>query len=355
MLYLKIASLPLNISGHRLESLQIEAKKGWIRKTTVVRLSGDGKEGVGEDVTYEAEDQKAFQALGPSLDFQGTFTVEEFSRKLSGIAFFPVAPKNPASRHYRRWAFESAALDLALRQAGVSLAEILGREPRPVHFVTSLGLGDPASLAPIRKLCARLPDLRFKLDLAENWTESLVADLAATGAVSTVDLKGFYRGAYQGPPANPEQYRWVVEECRNIWIEDPELNVETEKVIRPVAERITWDAILHSVEDIANLPWKPACINIKASRFGSVSELMRVYEHCRKQGIEMYGGGQYELGPGRGQNQYLASLFHPEAANDVAPILFHQPDAHPELPGSPLAPALDQVGFRWVGGSSGTP
>ena len=36
----------------------------------------------------------------------------------------------------------------------------------------------------------------------------------------------------------------------------------------------------------------------------------------------MYGGGQFELGPGRGQIQYLASVFHPDGPNDVAPTGF---------------------------------
>ena len=44
---------------------------------------------------------------------------------------------------------ESAALDLALRQAGRSLAEALGREPRPVTFVVSLRLGEPPSIDPV--------------------------------------------------------------------------------------------------------------------------------------------------------------------------------------------------------------
>jgi hypothetical protein len=33
---------------------------------------------------------------------------------------------------FRNWAFESAALDLALPQAGRSLHDVLGLEPRPV-------------------------------------------------------------------------------------------------------------------------------------------------------------------------------------------------------------------------------
>jgi hypothetical protein len=39
------------------------------------------------------------------------------------------------ARPLRNWAFESAALDLALRQAGLGLPEALGRSPAPVRFV----------------------------------------------------------------------------------------------------------------------------------------------------------------------------------------------------------------------------
>ena len=35
------------------------------------------------------------------------------------------------ARNWRNWTFESAALDLALRQAGQSLPQALGLTPRP--------------------------------------------------------------------------------------------------------------------------------------------------------------------------------------------------------------------------------
>jgi hypothetical protein len=62
----------------------------------------------------------------------------------------------------------------------------------------------------------------------------------------------------------------------------------------------------------------------------------------------MYGGGQFELGPGRGQIQYLASLFHPHTPNDVAPAGYNDPDPADGLPQSPLPPAPDSLGFRWT-------
>ena len=85
----------------------------------------------------------------------------------------------------------------------------------------------------------------------------------------------------------------------------------------------------------------------KPSRFGRLRELLAFYDHCEANGIGLYGGGMFELGPGRGQVQYLASLFHPDAPNDVAPGDYNDPEPRPGLPGSPLEPAPEPVGFRW--------
>jgi hypothetical protein len=52
----------------------------------------------------------------------------------------------------------------------------------------------------------------------------------------------------------------------------------------------------------------------------------------------MYGGGQFELGVGRTQIQELASLFHPDMPNDVAPAEFNQPEIPRGVPRSPLPP-----------------
>ena len=61
----------------------------------------------------------------------------------------------------------------------------------------------------------------------------------------------------------------------------------------------------------------------------------------------MYGGGQFELGPGRGHIQYLASLFHPDTPNDVAPGDYNAPEVPAGLPDSPLASLAHDTGFRW--------
>jgi hypothetical protein len=102
------------------------------------------------------------------------------------------------------------------------------------------------------------------------------------------------------------------------------------------------------VSDIEALLWAPRSINIKPSRFGSVRRLFEAYDYCAEHDIAAYGGGQWELGPGRGHIQYLASLFHPNTPNDVAPGGYNASDPPPGLPESPLEPAPSPTGFRWA-------
>ena len=130
------------------------------------------------------------------------------------------------------------------------------------------------------------------------------------------------------------------------WIEDPALTEETDPVLEPYRDRITWDAPIHSIADVEALPFRPRTLNVKPSRFGAVRELFDFYDWCAAEGIELYGGGQFELGPGRGQIQYLASLFHPDGPNDVAPGPYNEPVPQPGLPPSPLPPNPDVLGFR---------
>jgi len=313
----------------------------------VIGLRGGGHEGVGEDVTYDALDHVAFQDAGPNLPLAGTWTVESFGRRIAELDLFPAEPVRDVSRLYRRWAYDSAALDLALRQAGRSLAEVLGREARPVSFVVSLRLGKPATLDPVRRRLDAYPTLRFKLDPTTEWDDDLIAALVDTGAVDSVDFKGHYKGTVVDQPPDPDLYRRVIEAFPDAWIEDPALTDETRPVLAGQEDRITWDAPIHSIADIEALPFPPKMVNVKPSRFGGLRPLLDAYDYLAGRGIGAYGGGQFELGPGRGHIQYMASLFHPDTPNDVAPAGYNVPDPGPGLPASPLEPRPSEVGFQW--------
>jgi hypothetical protein len=345
--YDPIADLPLEIEGYELEGLQRDVSSEFTRHTTVISLQGQGLEGVGEDVTYDPADQAALQAEGPTLPLAGSHTLESFSELLDRLSLFPAGPSFPAYSDYRRWAYESAALDLALRQAGKSLAQVLERAPQPVCYVVSLRLGEPPSAEPILRLRERYPGVRFKLDPTSSWNDGLISELVGTGAIDSVDFKGAYRGTPVDQEPDPLLYARVAVAFPKAFLEDPAITDETDPVLEPHRHRITWDAPIHSVADIQGLPFPPRVLNFKPSRFGSLRNLFDGYDYCQTNGIGIYGGGQFELGPGRGQLQYLASLFHPDAPNDIAPGGFNDTDPPPGLPESPLPPQPSKTGFRW--------
>ena len=105
-----------------------------------------------------------------------------------------------------------------------------------------------------------------------------------------------------------------------------------EAILEPAHDRITWDAEIHGIADIEALPWVPRMVNVKPSRIGGLRELCDTYDYCAERGIRMYGGGQFELGVGRGQIQYLASLFHADTPNDTAPVGFNEVEPPAGLP-----------------------
>lgn len=349
--YERLAELPIKVESYSLSAHDREYGD-FTRPSTVVHMHGNGEEGIGEDVVYDVLDHIAHRDAGTPLDLTGPRTLGELCELLGELDLFPGAPpEREVSRHYRRWAYESAALDLALRQNGLSLHEALGREPRPVRFVCSTRLssfeeGSRSNTDPIRRRLEKYPELEFKLDPENDWDEELIAEIRELATVRVLDLKGKYKGTPVDVETDPELYRAVAEAFPDAYLEDPDLNEETAPVLEPHMDRVTWDAPLHSVRDIVELAPRRA-INCKPSRFGSLRELLAVYEYCEREGLAIYGGGQGEVECGRGQIQYLASLYHPDTPNDIAPSGYNDPSVPSGLPSSPLAPTPAPVGFRW--------
>jgi L-alanine-DL-glutamate epimerase-like enolase superfamily enzyme len=333
----RLAELPLEVEGYTLEKL--EAPR---RVTTQFRLAGGGLEGVGEDISSPDEHgHDSLHAAGPYLDLAGAWTLGSFVEHLATVDQWQPEPAQwEMALRWRNWAFESAALDLALRQAGMPLHEALGLELRPVTFVNSLGLGDPPSCDTIDRRLELYPTVGFKLDAAVTWTAAICETLAGTGAVRTVDFKGRY-GLEVDTTRLPALYELVLEAFPEALFEDPHEEFEA----RLPAERVSHDAPIARVEDITT-----PTINVKPSRIGGVRPLLAIYEHCAAAGVAMYGGGMGELGVGREQIQLLASLFHPDGPNDVAPSAFNLPEPPPGLPPSPLDPGSPPPGFRLTDG-----
>jgi L-alanine-DL-glutamate epimerase-like enolase superfamily enzyme len=318
-----LTGLEVRVDGYKLERRKL--RRGlWTRVTTTVAMSGAGERGEGEDITYEAADHRGFPK---TLPLAGTWTLDGLSRALDEHAL----------PDYRRWAFESAMLDLALRQAGISLADALGRAYGPVRFVAS-------TRADVEPYLAHDPSLEFKLDAMSDWDEALMRRLAALDRVRVVDLKAYYRGTTVDLDPDPDFYRLVADSFPDIVIEDAWLADGCLEALSGAEDRLSFDAPVHSLADLDALAIEPNWLNVKPSRFGTVRGLLECIDACEARGVRMYGGGQYELGHGRAQIQKLASIFYADGPNDVAPSEYNDGGARPGLTRSPLAPP-DGVGF----------
>ena len=325
-LYKRLCELPLRIERYSLVPHEQSNPGGFQRLSTVIRLEGDGDVGCGEDPTYTANNQRALQEAGAKLPLAGEFTLASFSQHLESLNLWPDTPQLKAYVDYRRWAYESAALELALAQGGTSLAEVLGRVLRPAKFVVSTGLGSPPSMRRLEELLAFEPRLRFKLDTSNDWDDAFVAELAALDRVDVVDFKGAYVGTPVDQEADLDLYQRVIAGLPNAFLEDPHANPEVQALLQDDWARVTWDAIIHSVDDVQALPVAPKVLNIKPSRCGTLQRLFDLYDYCEANGIAMYGGGQFELADGRRQIQELAGIFHPDASNDIGPVEFNRPE-----------------------------
>lgn len=348
MLYDQLASLDLQIDGYTLALRERDTSSGFTRTTTLLTLYGDDETGYGEDVTYDSEPHYDLVDGDHDLPITGSYSFAEFSGTVADIdLFFGDEPGSSIFRSYRRWAFESAALDLALKQAGTNLGEHLNRSYSPVRFVVSTRLKEPPTGERIMEWLDRNPDLEFKLDPTPEWTPELVERLAETGAVQTLDLKGKYEGTDVDQPADPALYELVRDGFPDAIIEDPDLTEETRPIFEGHEDRVSWDYPIRNIETVEELPWEPSWLNIKPSRFGSAQSLLDTIEYCEKRGIQLYGGGQFELGVGREQLQTLASLFYPDGPNDVAPSEYNDPEPGDGLPESPLPAPREPAGLEW--------
>ena len=230
--YDRLAELPIR-SSYELETADREFGD-FTRPSTVIHLRGEGQEGVGEDVVYTVLDHIAHRDAGPVHDLTGPRTLGEACDLIGGLDLFPGAPPEyEASRHYRRWAYESAALDLALRQSG--LAALGGGRARPAP--AELRLLDPARRASARTVQRSTPSrsasgsrsTRARVQARPRERLGRGADRGDHRAGAGPSARP--EGPLQGHPGRrrdrPELYRAVAEAFPEAYIEDPDLNDET--------------------------------------------------------------------------------------------------------------------------------
>ena len=270
-----------------------------------------------------------------------------FCDHLATLDLWPEPARHDASVLYRVWAYESAALDLALRQAGIVAAG--GARPRgaPVTFVVSLRLGEPATIAPLRARLDRYPGCASSSTRRPSWDDALVAELVGDRRGRHGRLEGLVQGV-RSSTTRPTRRSTAASPRAS-----PTRGSRTRRSPRRPAGARAPPGPHHlgrqhpHVADIVRCRsrrrWSTSSLRASAA----CGRCFTAYEYCEDHGIAMYGGGQFELGVGRGQIQYLAALFHPDGPNDVAPGGYNDVDPPADLATSPLPVAASATGFRW--------
>lgn len=325
----RLAELPVVIESCSIELGAVPVPGyygGADRPTGVVGLTGGAHLGRGENVDWTPTGQERFAAVCRDL-VSGALP----SGPTTLGAVVEALARSGADR-YHRAAVEAAALDLALRLAGVNLFQLAGRPPRPIRTCRSIGreeVGSAGPLATVEALLGRDPDTRIKIDCPpDGWDEAVWRRLAGTGRIVVVDFKR---------EGVADQVELAHRFLPDAWLEDPpdDLARRADAGPRPWLSRVALDGCVTAAYDLEAPPFPPAAVNVKAPRVGGPFEALAILETCRSSGWAAYFGGMFEVSVGRRQARTLASLFTADAWNDLDPLTGPARDHDPE-PGTRL-------------------
>ena len=304
------------------------------RPSSLVRLSGRGHSGQGENVAFEPGEHARFAR-----------TVSEWFREHACERSLDVGSALPALPSlYERAALEAALIDLALRQASLTLAELTGVERRPLGFVASLGTTENPRDA-IRVLRAGRFEGGLKLDADPGWSRAVLTSLRGVTGVEIVDFKR------RGDAAFVRDLAALFPDAR---LEDPPDTLAPDAM--PPA-RLARDAALLGETDVEATLARGESVNLKAPRMGGPLAVLRslalVERRARPSTLSTmprsegraYVGGMFEVGVGRTQARTLAALYCPDAPNDLA-LNRHAPAGVPrQVDNPPALVRFDVPGF----------
>lgn len=318
----RLEALPVVIEGHsvRTGSVPVESFYGGRpRPTGEVSLIGGGRAGRGENVDWTPEDQRWFAVACEELLARAVPRMETSVREVGARL------RESGAHPYHRAAIEAAVVELALRQGSTDVFALSGRSPRRVRFCRSIGLEEVEGVGPVtavERLLEARPGAHVKLDCPPaGWSEPIWRALAATCRIVIIDFKR------EGEPDQVDLAHRVLPDA---WLEDPPAPIGGNPPVW--LSRVALDGYVTQAADLEDPALPPAAVNVKAPRLGGPLEALAVLERCRRSGGFAYFGGMFEVGAGRRQARALASLFTPDAWNDLAPLVDRASRAHPARP-----------------------
>ena len=232
-----------------------------------------------------------------------------------------------------------------------ALHEVLGRTPRPVRCVTSLGSAGSSGHRAGRRPAGAAPTVvRFKLDvsrldagdrrrgggrrvLATDRLQGPVPPRGRRPDGAAGDVRTHARGVPDVVPGGPAR---LPEQCASC---------------SPITERVSDDAPIRASSTSARpLLAARAVVNVKPSpRSAACGAVGGLYAGCESRRASDVRRRYGELGVGRGQTRAAGiARFTPARPTTWRRRAYNLDGPAGRLPASPLAPRPEATGFRWA-------
>jgi hypothetical protein len=324
----------------RVEEIQVQRADvalpdypGGPRPSSALRLTGHGQTGMAEHVGFYSSDHERFAA----------YVQRWFEAQARAATLHVGCALGAEGTPYERAALEAALIDLALRQAKLSLYDLTGIREAALRFVASFAANADPQI-PLRELRAAGYRGDFKVDLDPAWDRATLEALAREPSIVIVDFKGRGDARFAGRVAGL---------FPSALLEDPASDFDALTIAG--TPHISRDATVLDASAVASARSRGESVNLKAPRMGGPLQLLSGLEialqsspsaltGAREPGTQpaAYFGGMFEVGSGREQARQLAALYCPDAPNDLAPNL-----ASTEAPraNSPAIIRFDRPGF----------
>jgi hypothetical protein len=336
----------------RVESALVERRAvmlpdypGGPRPSSLVRLSGEGCSGLGENVAFIEREHQRFAVH-----------VRQWLRSHGGSSSLTVgAALATEGTPYERAALQAALIDLALRQARLSLYDLTGVREVSLRCVASLA-ADPDPGAAVRRLLGEDYHCDLKVDVDPGWDRRTCEALARGFRIAIFDFKGRGQAALA---------RELYAAFPHALFEDPPADfVEPERGSRP--SRVSRDRSLVDEVAVARARRRGEAVNLKAPRMGGPFTVLRGLERSLAHPYlpaqpeteagataRTYFGGMFEVSVGRVQARQLAAIYCASAPNDLILNVQSSSPRRSQAAWSPVRVRLDEPGFGASPGDDG--
>lgn len=298
-----LLELPVHIEAAQTRPLTQFFAPAFTRRTTEVALHAGASCGRGEVSAYDADLHRTLDASGIPVPLPWSGTLAEWETHLADLP-------DPELR----WALGTAALDLLLATQALDWQGAgLGAAPA-LRTVISTELGRPPQPERLAEHLVRDPEAEFKLDFGP-WTREQVERLSKVAGtrVAVLDFKRGRNGSNAFPVARLDALELAFP---NAWLEDPAPHLWPACCDGDRRTRVSFE--IHHVGQWDVLPCVPGALNLKPGRIGSLSALLEAGAWALEHRVQLYLGGDFELGVGREHLRRLAAWLCPDGPNDLA-------------------------------------